>query len=140
MKFPAGLPPTTVQELQGMGVSFPPGSNPMEIVAVHPTQIYETVAMFLAFWWMWRRRGHGHATGWLFACYLVFAGAERFLVEIVRAKDDRLLGPFTVAQGMSVLLMVIGLVLLYVWNSPTGVQSLPESLRPKQAASPTRAL
>jgi osmoprotectant transport system ATP-binding protein len=37
--------------------------------------------------------------GWLFGVYLVFAGTERFLVEILRAKDDRFLGPFTLAQA-----------------------------------------
>ncbi|MGH7607596.1 MAG: prolipoprotein diacylglyceryl transferase [Gemmatimonadales bacterium] len=116
MKFPHGLPETTIANLAAMGVTFPPGTNPAEIVAVHPTQLYETLAMFLVFWWLWRRRDHAHGTGWLFACYLVFAGAERFLVEIVRAKDDRLLGPFTLAQATSVLLVVLGVVLVYVWR------------------------
>ncbi len=36
----------------------------------------------------------------------------RFLVEIVRAKDDRFLGPFTVAQLISVIIFVVGLVLV----------------------------
>lgn len=134
MKFPAGLPPTTVANLQAMGVNFPPGTDPMEVVAVHPTQIYETVIMMLVFWWLWRRRDHGHAIGWLFAWYLVFAGAERFLVEILRAKDDRLLGPLTLAQAMSVLLIVVGGLLLYKWRAPAGPQPLPESLRPKEVA------
>jgi len=134
MKFPEGLPPTTVANLQSMGVTFPPGTNPAEYVAVHPTQIYETVIMMLVFWWLWRRRDHGHAIGWLFAWYLVFAGAERFLVEFLRAKDDRLLGPLTLAQAMSVLLIVVGALLLYKWRAPAGPQPLPESLRPKEVA------
>jgi phosphatidylglycerol:prolipoprotein diacylglycerol transferase len=134
MKFPAGLPPSTVGNLQAMGVSFPASADPAQVVAVHPTQIYETVAMMLVFWWLWRRRDHGHAIGWLFAWYLVFAGAERFLVEILRAKDDRLLGPFTLAQGTSALLVVAGAVLLYRWREPAGPQPLPQSLRPKEVA------
>ena len=134
MKFPAGLPPSTVAGLQSMGVTFPPGTDPMQVVAVHPTQIYETALMLLAFWWLWRRRHHGHATGWLFAWYLVFAGAERFLVEILRAKDDRLLGPFTLAQATSVLLMIVGGSLLLKWRAPAGPEPVPDSLRPKQAA------
>ncbi|HMG19199.1 MAG TPA: prolipoprotein diacylglyceryl transferase [Gemmatimonadales bacterium] len=134
MKFPEGLPPTTVANLQAMAVNFPPGTDPAQVVAVHPTQIYETVIMLLVFWWLWRRRDHGHAIGWLFAWYLVFAGAERFLVEILRAKDDRLLGPLTLAQAMSVLLVVVGALLLYKWRAPAGPQPLPESLRPKEVA------
>ena len=137
VKFPAGLPPTTVSNLQGMGVHFPAGTDPMQFVAVHPTQVYETTAMFLVFLWLWRHRDHGHATGWLWACYMVLAGAERFLVETVRAKDDRLLGSFTLAQATSIALILLGGVLLYVWREPAGPQPLPESLRPKQV--PLRA-
>jgi phosphatidylglycerol:prolipoprotein diacylglycerol transferase len=132
MKFPSGLPASTVMNLQSMGVTFPPGTDPMQVVAVHPTQIYETVAMLLVFWWLWRRRDHGHATGWLFAWYLVFAGAERFLVELVRAKDDRKLGAFTLAQATSLLLIIVGGSLLLKWRVPAGPQPVPDSLRPKQ--------
>lgn len=136
MKFPSGLPPTTVMNLQGMGVRFPEGTNPMQLVAVHPTQIYETVIMLLVFWWLWRRRNHGHAIGWLWGWYLVFAGAERFLIEIVRAKDDRLpwLAPFSLAQVTSLLIVLVGATLLYLWRAPAGPQTLPESLRPKEVA------
>jgi phosphatidylglycerol:prolipoprotein diacylglycerol transferase len=134
MKFPNGLPPTTVANLQAMGVHFPPNTDTGMYVAVHPTQIYETIAMLLVFWWLWRRRDHGHAIGWLFAWYLVLAGAERFLVELVRAKDDRRLGMFTLAQATSVLLVLIGAALLYKWREPAGPQPLPDSLRPKEVA------
>jgi phosphatidylglycerol---prolipoprotein diacylglyceryl transferase len=134
MKFPSGLPPTTVMNLQAMGVTFPSGTDPLQVVAVHPTQIYETGLMLLVFWWLWRRRHHTHGTGWLFACYLVFAGAERFLVEILRAKDDRLLGSFTLAQATSLLLIIAGGLLLVKWRGPAGAQPGPDSLRPKQAA------
>src|SRR2546422_2683276 len=98
MKFPEGLPPTTVANLEQMHVTFPPGTNPAEVVAVHPTQLYETALLLLVFWWLWRRRDHRHGTGWLFGMYLVLGGAERFLVEFVRAKDDRVFGPLSLAQ------------------------------------------
>src|SRR2546428_5513596 len=95
MKFPNGLPPTTVQNLQTMGVHFPAGANPTEVVAVHPTQIYETVLMLLVFWWLWRRRNHRHAIRWRFASYLAFSRARRGLIEIVRAQGDPLPGAVT---------------------------------------------
>jgi phosphatidylglycerol:prolipoprotein diacylglycerol transferase len=47
----------------------------------------------------------------MFPLYLMFAGAERFVMEILRAKDDRFLGPFTIAQATSVLLVVTGAAL-----------------------------
>jgi phosphatidylglycerol:prolipoprotein diacylglycerol transferase len=133
MKFPQGLPATTVANLTEMGVTFPPGTDPFQVVAVHPTQIYETLLMFLAFWWLWRRREHGHAVGWLFGCYLVFAGLERFLVEFLRAKDDRLLGAFTLAQATSVLLVVAGMILLRAWRQPSAISLQPATLSPKPA-------
>jgi len=132
MKFPNGLPATTVGNLQGMGVHFPAMTDPNMVVAVHPTQIYETIAMLCVFWWLWRHRDHGHAIGWLFACYLVFGGLERFLVEFLRAKDDRFGGVFSLAQAMSVLLMLVGGLLMLKWREPAGPQPFPESLRPKQ--------
>jgi phosphatidylglycerol:prolipoprotein diacylglycerol transferase len=136
MEFPQGLPPTSVANLRAMGVTFPPSADPMQIVAVHPTQIYETALMLLAFWWMWRRRDHAHGTGWMLGCYLVFAGLERFLVEFLRAKDDRLLGPFTIAQATSVLLVVLGAMLLRAWSQPSAVSLQPSSLTPKPQPSP----
>jgi len=42
----------------------------------------------------------------------VLMGIERFLVEFVRAKDDRFLGPFTIAQLISVILLITGIVLV----------------------------
>jgi phosphatidylglycerol:prolipoprotein diacylglycerol transferase len=137
MKFPDGLPPTTVANLTAMGVTFPPGTDPMQVVAVHPTQIYETALMLLAFWWMWRRRDHGHATGWMLGCYLVLGGLERFLVEFLRAKDDRLLGAFTLAQATSALLVVVGIGLLYVWREKEAVNLQPAALSPKPPPTPT---
>ena len=114
MKFPQGLPPSTVANMNAMGIATP-GADPLQVVAVHPTQIYETLIMMAAFWWMWRQRDHQHTTGWMLGCYLVLAGLERFFVEFLRAKDDRLLGPFTLAQATSVALVVVGAALLKVW-------------------------
>ena len=131
MQFPRGLPPTTVANLRALGSKFPLAADPMQVVAVHPTQIYETTLMLLAFWWMWRRRDHAHALGWMLGCYLVLGGLERFLVEFVRAKDDRLLGPFTLAQATSVALVVVGTVLLKVWWKPDATPVALPSLAPR---------
>ena len=57
MRFPNGLPPTTAGNLQQMfGVSVPANMPPWEVLAVHPTQLYEVAAMLLAFWILWRLR------------------------------------------------------------------------------------
>ena len=118
VKFPQGLPPTTAGNLHGLfGVPVPSGIDPSTVLAVHPTELYETGLMLLAFFalWAWRRRAK--PIGWLFGAYLVFAGVERFLIEIVRAKDDRLLGPFTLAQLTSVILVAVGAWILTLWRN-----------------------
>jgi len=139
MKFPEGLPPTTVANLEQMHVTFPPGTNPAEVVAVHPTQLYETALLLLVFWWLWRRRDHRHGTGWLFGMYLVLGGAERFLVEFVRAKDDRVFGPLSLAQLTSVGLILMGLYLLRRWREPVTAPVTASLQRPTEktaAAAP----
>jgi phosphatidylglycerol:prolipoprotein diacylglycerol transferase len=125
VKFPRGLPPTTVSELTRAGVGFPPGTDPLQVVAVHPTQVYETLVMFAVFVWLWRRRDHAHATGWLFGAYLVCAGVERFLVEFLRIKDDRLIGTFTLAQATSVALVALGVWLIERFRDPATAGAVP---------------
>lgn len=110
--FPKGLPPTTAQSLREFGVKVDPSIAPDTVLRVHPTQLYEVaagLAIFGILFWMSKRE---HPAGRIFATFLVLAGIERFLVEIVRAKDDRFLGPFTVAQLISVILIIVGSVLL----------------------------
>ncbi|MSR06738.1 MAG: prolipoprotein diacylglyceryl transferase [Gemmatimonadetes bacterium] len=122
MRFPQGLPPTTAGELRKFGVAVPESTPPWEVLPVHPTQLYETAIMLVAFWALWRLRTHKHAQGWLFGVYLVWAGAERFLVEFFRAKDDRFLGPFTIAQAMSVVVVSAGvMVMAKLWRAREGM-------------------
>jgi phosphatidylglycerol:prolipoprotein diacylglycerol transferase len=117
VKFPQGLPPSTAENLKNLfGIPIPANLDPSTVLAVHPTQLYEVAAMLIAFGVLWSLRKNGRPVGWLFGLYLVFAGVERFLVEIVRAKDDRLLGPFTLAQLTSVIIVLIGISLLYTWR------------------------
>jgi phosphatidylglycerol:prolipoprotein diacylglycerol transferase len=139
IKFPNGAPPSTVANLsRQFGVEFPPGTDPNLVVAVHPTQIYEATIMGLAAWWLWRRRTAAAPVGHLFGWYLVIAGLERFGIEILRAKDDRLLGPFTLAQLTSVLLVTVGIAILQSWRAQPSVA--PGAYLAGNAAAGTRAV
>ena len=110
VKFPQGLPPSTAASMEQLfGIPVPPGTDPSAVLAVHPTQIYETILMLAVFMLLWSLRKGGRPIGWIFGLYLVLAGIERFLIEILRAKDDRFLGPFTLAQLTSVVLIAIGI-------------------------------
>lgn len=138
MKFPDGQPASTVTNLERMGVTFPPGTDPLEVIAVHPTQIYETLLMLAAFWWLWRLRDHSHGIGWRFGVYLVLAGAERFLIEFVRAKDDRLLGPLTLAQATSLALVLVGLFIIQQLRAPDhAAAAAPVALEVDPKAQPS---
>ncbi len=113
VKFPQGLPPSTAASMEQLfGIPVAPGTDPSTVLAVHPTQIYEAILMLGAFMVLWSLRKSGKPVGWIFGLYLVIAGVERFLIEILRAKDDRFLGPFTLAQLTSVVLIAVGAWLL----------------------------
>jgi phosphatidylglycerol:prolipoprotein diacylglycerol transferase len=107
--FPKGSPPTTAGNLRNyFGVDVPDSVPDWEVLRVYPTQIFEVVISFLIFALLWRLREHPYRAGWLFMLYLMLAGFERFFIEFFRVKDDRFLGIFTLAQMISVSLIVIG--------------------------------
>ncbi|HVR39741.1 MAG TPA: prolipoprotein diacylglyceryl transferase [Thermoanaerobaculia bacterium] len=106
--FPKGSPPTTAYALREFGVRIDPHVRPDTILKVHPTQLYESASALLIFAILMLMIRHGAARGRVWGVFLYLLGIERFLVEFVRAKDDRFLGPFTVAQLISVLLVAVG--------------------------------
>jgi phosphatidylglycerol:prolipoprotein diacylglycerol transferase len=91
-------------------VAFPEGLPPTD-VPVHPTQLYEALALIplAATVVRWRRalRPDELVLGW----YLVSAGAIRFAIEFVRV-NERVLGPLTVAHLASMAVVVAGVMLL----------------------------
>jgi phosphatidylglycerol:prolipoprotein diacylglycerol transferase len=89
--FPQGLPPTTVP--------------------VHPTQIYEAIALIpIAMLLLrWRRQGLPDRT--VFGRYLIAVGVLRFLIEFLRI-NVRVLAGLTVAHLASLCVIVAGAALL----------------------------
>lgn len=116
--FPNGQPPSTVASMMAdFHTKFLPGTDLTKVVSVYPTQLYEITLATIMFLILWRLRGHKHAEGWLFGLYCVLAGIERFVIEFFRAKDDRLLGGMTYAQGIALAFVVMGIVWMYaLWN------------------------
>jgi phosphatidylglycerol:prolipoprotein diacylglycerol transferase len=92
-------------------MSYPDGTVPTD-EPVHPTPVYETLAMGLGAWILWELRDR-FRTGVLFAIYLLYAGAERFLVEFVRRNEEALLG-LTQAQLESLVMIFAGAVWIFV--------------------------
>jgi phosphatidylglycerol:prolipoprotein diacylglycerol transferase len=133
VSFPHGAPPSTVANMtQLFQIPAPPGSSPNQVLSVHPTQLYEVVLGFVMFLILWRFRDHKHAEGWLFGLYCVLAGIERFVIEFVRAKDDRFfMGTFTMAQVIALLFAIGGGAWMYMRRNPgpdaPGIYAMPQA-------------
>jgi phosphatidylglycerol:prolipoprotein diacylglycerol transferase len=114
--FPEGAPPSTVATMmthfnQKFDATF---ADPTQVVTVIPTQLVEVTLGFVMFLILWRFRDHKHAPGWLFGGYCVLAGIERFIVEFMRAKDDRfaVFAPFSTAQAIAVGIVIAGIAVM----------------------------
>jgi phosphatidylglycerol:prolipoprotein diacylglycerol transferase len=110
--FPKGSPPTTAESLRQFGVHIDPSIPPDQVLRVHPTQLYESAAALVMFFVLMYASRQQHKKGSVFGLFLILMGIERFFVEIVRAKDDRFLGPFTVAQLISAIVLLVGAALV----------------------------
>ena len=92
------------------GIAFPEGLPPTT-VPVHPTQVYEAIALIPVAVLLYRWRREEKPDSAVFGLYLLLAGAIRFAIEFLRVNEP-VLGPFTVAHVASAGAMVIGAVLV----------------------------
>jgi len=133
VRFPEGSPPTRVDVIEReFGIAVDPDliARYGDVVPVHPTQLYEVGLSTLIFFALWRLRRHDRGAGWLFMLWLAMAGMERFLVEFLRAKDDRFFGVLTVAQVISLGLVAAGVLGAFRLSEERG-----EAKGPRVAAS-----
>ncbi len=123
---PSGLP---------WAMPYPDGAVPTD-QDVHPTPIYESVAMGLVALWLWRRRD-AYRPGVLFAFWMLLSGVERFLVEFIRRNDVTALG-ITVPAIESAILAVAGAVWLFIAHRRGGLARAASSAGLARA-TPSRA-
>ncbi len=112
-------------------MAYPDGTVPTD-ETVHPTPIYETLAMGFGAWLLWQLRDRVRP-GILFALYLVYAGMERFLVEFLRRNSDTALG-LTTAQLESLAMMLGGAIWIGVVVRRHGGISRPAGSAAAEAA------
>jgi phosphatidylglycerol---prolipoprotein diacylglyceryl transferase len=97
--------------------AFPNGIVP-DTTPLHPTPIYEFLAMLLIFAVLWNLRKKNWADGKLFMFYLIFAGVERLLVETIRLNPRYFLN-LSEAQIISIGLIIVGTIgLIYYQKNP----------------------
>jgi len=113
VSFPEGLPPTTATSfsLYYPWIDISEFNN--EIITVHPTQVYESIAGFLLFLLLWKFRTRTNTPGNLFYLYLILAGFERFVIEFIRTNEKYLFNTFSGAQIISVIMIFIGSYFLF---------------------------
>jgi len=87
-------------------------------ISVFPTPFYETIMAIIIFFILWSFRRKINVAGRMFAIYLIFNGAERFLIEKIRVNSKYSIFGFhpTQAELISSLLVIIGIVLY--WYAP----------------------
>jgi len=111
-------PPTDVP----WAMSFPKGIVPTHEL-VHPTPIYDMILLFAIFVILWNIRKRELPQGMKFSLYLILIGTERMITEFFR-NTPKVLWGLTMAQWISVALIVAGIIILKVIST-----------RPKQATS-----
>lgn len=128
VEFRSGLPPTTAGMLRHhFNVDIPASVPDSEFIAVHPTQIYTVLASLLIFFIAIRiREFYRLKPGALFQITLTMLAVERFMVEFLRAKDDRFFGHFTLAQLISVVIFLLMVGLL--WKRGALEDSTPQGV------------
>ncbi len=91
------------------GMAYPEGTV-RTTEEVHPTPVFETLAMGLIALVLWNLRDRFPA-GVLFGLYLVLAGFERLLVELIR-RNDAVVAGLTQPQLISLAMIALGATLI----------------------------
>jgi phosphatidylglycerol:prolipoprotein diacylglycerol transferase len=92
------------------GIAFPEGLPPTT-VPVHPTQIYEAVALVPIAWLLLRWRRQGRTDHQVLGGYLLMTGAVRFGIEFLRV-NERIAAGLSVAHLASLAAALGGMLLL----------------------------
>ena len=125
--FPQGAsPPSTAGYLRSVGADIPTSVPDEQLVAVHPTQLYEIAIILVVFAFLLRWSRARHRQGAMFALFMILYSIERFFIEILRAKGDRIVFGLSTAQAASILLVLLGIVaLLRSRSAPIAPEPVP---------------
>jgi phosphatidylglycerol:prolipoprotein diacylglycerol transferase len=137
--FPEGSPPSSAGYLRSVGAEIAASIPDTQIMAVHPTQLYEIVIALIMFAILWKIAGRAHRQGHLFGLFMMLYAVERFFIEFVRAKSDRIVLGLSTSQVMSVIVLGIGIWLFTRSGTPPAPIGGPEPGETGARRKPARA-
>ena len=108
--FPRGSPAWHEQMRDGLIAN-----DALRALPVLPTQLFEATAVLLLFGALFSlyRRFWKRAPGLVFGCYLVGYACIRFGIEVLRGDPRATVGPFSISQTISLVLLLAGGALIY---------------------------
>lgn len=129
-------------------VAFPQGSEPwhqhvgehlisnlsLHSLPVHPVQLYEAAINLLIFAILVVLYRRPHRDGLITSVYLLLYPPARFALERFRADPRLALGPLSIGQCFSILLVGIGLIYLWVTlKRPVTPSPIPTDEQPRES-------
>jgi len=114
-------------------MAFPKGVVPTE-VPVHPTPLYEIIFLLAFFTILWKIRQRTFPDGTFFGLYFIAAGIGRFITEFWRTTPKLAFGWMSLAQMISIGMIITGLAIIY-WRKQRHEQQALQSQRTKQPAA-----
>lgn len=112
LHFPAGSPAFNQQRMDGL---LPPGA--LESLAVHPTQIYESLNGLVLLGLVMLVRRYRKFSGQTFVAFTMGYAVLRYYVEVLRADEQRgNIGPLSTSQFIGVTTFLAGAALaVWLW-------------------------
>jgi phosphatidylglycerol:prolipoprotein diacylglycerol transferase len=84
-------------------------------IPVFPTSFYESIICILLFFFLWSIRHRIKIPGIMFGIYMILAGVERFVIELIRVNTKYVVAgiPFTQAEMISIFMIIGGSILIF---------------------------
>ncbi len=89
---------------------------PVHHARLHPTQLYETVGLFVIFILLKMYAAKSQTRGMVFVAYLWLAAIERFIVEFFRADHDQLWWGLSLSQFITVAVFIAGIITYFLFK------------------------
>ena len=127
--------------LEGRSPFNLPKVKVIKLVVKKEHRLYEIVLALIIFAILWQLRKRKLHPGQLFAAFMGLYAIERFFIEFVRAKSDRIIFGLTTSQGFSIVLVIAAVILWVrqsakpVWDPKNAPTPPPKARKTKQARS-----